>query len=353
MKRVLVTPLDWGLGHATRCIPVIQQLLGRNHEVMLGGDGGSFELLRKEFPQLHAISLPGYRPEYPANASMAWKMATQLLKFASVIRREHAMVRQVVRDFGIDAIVSDNRYGCWSRDATSILITHQSNVLMPRRFGWLAPAVRYLVHERIRKFDSCWLPDFPDKRLSGILTDFGSADGRPDMRFIGPISRFRRTENAAVRYDILAIISGPEPQRTIFENLLVGQLQKSNLRYFVVRGVPGSAAARFSDKMCDYMVTEELQQMIAAARIVVCRSGYSSVMDLATLGKKAIFVPTPGQTEQEYLASELKRSGIAYSISQKDFDLRLALQESEKYSGFTGFDDSNRLLEQTIAEMFG
>jgi len=351
MKKILIAPLDWGLGHATRCIPVISELLNAGCEVVIAGNGSSLALLRMEFPELPSVTLPGYQPVYPAAGSMIWKMALQIPKFAEAIKMEHRAVQKIVAEMSIDVIISDNRYGCWSESVLSVLITHQSNVLMPRRFGWLAPFVRRIVGGHMKRFGYWWVPDLPDHRLSGLLTSFDPAMDASNTFFIGAISRFERKPEGAQRFDVAAILSGPEPQRTMLENLVVLQLQRSGLRYFVVRGLPHMGEMNRSETMSDFMTSHELQELIQSSRIIISRSGYSSVMDMAVLGKKSIFIPTPGQTEQEYLARDLKKKGIAYAVSQKEFDLQIALKESDRYSGFQDFPSGNAMLKAVIKKL--
>mgnify|MGYP000064716782 CR=1 FL=1 len=350
MKKVLVTPLDWGLGHATRCIPVVRMLLDRNIQVMLAGDGDSLLLLKDEFPTLPAFSLPGYRPVYPSGGSMARKMIFQLPKFFQAARREHTEIERIVRDNGIDVVISDNRYGCWSSTAYSVLITHQSNVLMPRKFGWLSSLVRKAISGRINSFDICWIPDLPDHRLSGILTSFGESTISVPVVHIGPVSRLKRITNTKIQYDVAVILSGPEPQRTIFESVLMPQLEKSGLRYFVARGLP--AAGITKDGHCaNFLNSAAMETLLASSDIVIARSGYSTIMDLARMGKKAVLVPTPGQTEQEYLARELTNKMIAFSQDQGNFDLQTAIIDSKKYSGFRDFPATNELLNLAVSQL--
>jgi uncharacterized protein (TIGR00661 family) len=350
MKRVLVTPLDWGLGHATRCIPVIRELISSGCEVVIGGNGPSLSLLELEFPQLHFFRLPGYDPVYPRTGTMVWKMMRQLPKFAGAVRAEHQLVGQMIKELRIDAIVSDNRYGCWSEIIPSILITHQSNVLMPQRFGWLAPLVRQSLNRKMKKFTTWWIPDSPERKFSGLLTSSGHIDKSVDKCFIGAISRFKRVESREKRFDVSVVISGPEPQRTILEQTVVPQLQGSKLRYFVVRGLPDSKTPP-TDNIADFLSSVQLQELIGASHLVIARSGYSTVMDMAALGAKAIFIPTPGQTEQEYLAGELKKNGVAYSVSQKEFDLPRALRESAQYTGFGKFAPEPELLKEAMKKL--
>ncbi len=239
MKRVLVAPLDWGLGHATRCIPIIRLLLGKGCHVLLAGSGSSLALLKAEFPQLPAFTLPGYDPHYPKKRSMVLAMARQLPHFIRTICAEHHVLETLVRDHGIDLVISDNRYGCWSAVVPGIFITHQSNILMPQRFGWLAPLVRWANLRAMRRFTRCWIPDVPGSNsLAGSLISFGGSDHGIAVEYIGAVSRFVPTGKAVEKkYDVVAVCSGPEPQRSVLEAVLLRELRASEVRFVVVRGV--------------------------------------------------------------------------------------------------------------------
>lgn len=350
MRKVLVAPLDWGLGHATRCIPIINDLLSRNNEIMLAGSGASLQLLKKEFPSIVAHVLPAYNPEYPADGgSMVWKMARQLPKFINVIRKEHDVLEQLVKELGIDLVISDNRYGCWSSEVPSIFITHQCNIRMPMRFGWLRSFIRTMSSRAINQFTECWIPDTPNHSLSGDLSATSGLHVKIPCRYIGPLSRFKKGDGVEPMYHVLAIFSGPEPQRTILENLVLPQLRSSRLKYFVVRGLPQSEK-RIEGNVVDHLPAELLQRVIEQSALVISRCGYSTVMDLAALHKHAVFIPTPGQTEQEYLAIRLKEKKIAFSLPQHLFNLDDALQASKTYTGFTHHESQN-LLSATL-DMF-
>lgn len=352
-KRILVAVLDWGFGHATRCIPIIRILLEQNCDVHLAGSGDSGALLRSEFPELPFHELPPYNPRYPAKGSMVWRMALQLPRFISVIRNEHDRVETIVRDCAIDMVISDNRYGCWSRQAYSVFITHQSNILMPRRFGWLAAFVRWWNGRLARRFHSCWIPDYPgESNLSGALTNFGQTDFHPNQYYVGTLSRFRHKGNGSKSFDIdvLAICSGPEPQRSLFDGILRKQLVNSTYRFILVRGVKDGQPDETTERgrIISFATTDKLEHLFAQSAIVIARSGYSTVMDLQALGKKAIFIPTPGQTEQEHIAANLKEKGVAFSMAQSEFDLGVALHESRHFSGFAPMPADDHFLYDVI-----
>lgn len=345
-RRVLVAPLDWGLGHATRCIPIIRALLAGGCDVLIAGSGGSLHLLQAEFPQLAAFAITGYRPYYPARGSMVLAMAVQLPRFMRAIWREHREVEALVQQHQVDLVIADNRYGCWTKAVPCIFITHQSNILMPAGFGWLAAPVQKLNAHFMRKFSVCWVPDDPgDGSLSGELLGFGrTLDHRLPFEFIGLLSRFAGGDAEPV-YDVVAVCSGPEPQRAILETMLTQQLAHSGLSYLVVRGVPaakqGSVVGRLTGA--------DLEWVMKRARVIIARSGYSTLMDLAVLGKRAILIPTPGQTEQEYLARRLEGQGLFFSVAQHKFELAAGLAAAERYTGFAPRAENHRLLDRALA----
>lgn len=347
MARVLVTVLDWGLGHATRSIPVIRLLLQQNHNVYIAGSGESLKLLRLEFPDLPVRELPGYRPKYPRGKAMVWKMLVQLPKFINTIREEHEVIEQIVSELNIDVVISDNRYGCWSSRATSVLITHQSNILMPRRFGWLSPWVRKLNVSHMELFDFLWVPDFPtEDPLAGELISFGEFKVNCTVHFIGHLSRFKRNNGVEKKYDVVAICSGPEPQRTILERMFRTSLKDSGLSYILIQGIFNGYSIEDIDESSNvvpFLPATRLQKVFEEAKLVLSRSGFSTIMDLDALGCKAVFVPTPGQTEQEYLAKRLMDQGIAFSMEQTEFNLDVALEKALSYKGFSGRSESDLL----------
>jgi uncharacterized protein (TIGR00661 family) len=351
-KRVLVAPLDWGLGHATRCIPIINCLLEYHCEVMVASSGAALTLLKMEFPALSFFELPAYDPIYSSKNSMIMRTIRQLPKFYKVINNEHRALQRIVRHQKIDILISDNRYGCWSNDVKkSIFITHQLNILMPSGFQWLAPIVNYFNQKSIKKFDCCWVPDH-----EGVRALTGKLSRHPNLtpRYIGVLSRFGKClPEQDFRYKLLVILSGPEPQRTILEGILVKQIGDSKLPALLVRGVPGDERVKINDQfeIINFLNSRQLNEAICLSEIIIARSGYSTIMDLATLEKKAILIPTPGQTEQEYLAITLQEKGIALSAPQLNFNLIDALTLVKTFTGFSKSTGSEPLLKKTIGEL--
>lgn len=346
-KRILIAPLDWGLGHATRCIPVIQRLLARNCVVFIASSGRALHLLQKEFPQVKCFEIEAYNPIYPESSLMVFKMALQLPKFLKTINHEHKQIEKIVERNKIDLVISDNRYGCFSTQVKSIIITHQLNIQMPPLFKWMEGRVNRFNEKKIKQFNECWVPA-PEKSFISLLTENSSS---LNVKYVGYLSRFEKKMLPA-KYDVCLICSGPEPQRSMLERIVRTQLKRSNLSSIIVRGKTEAMNKVYKQKqhynIMNYMISDELNQVIEQSDLIISRSGYSTVMDLAKLNKKAVFVPTPGQTEQEYLATELMKNRIAFSTEQDTFDLEEAIAESKKYTGFANFEYEPALLNKAI-----
>jgi UDP-N-acetylglucosamine transferase subunit ALG13 len=278
-------------------------------------------------------------------------MIKQFPKFVRAIRKEHVEVEKLVRRYNIDLVISDNRYGCWSEKVTSVFMTHQLNILVPGFVKWMRPIVRLVSDRLIRKFSVCWIPDSPDidSSLAGDL--IGDRKNLPvSVRYVGPLSRFKREETNEIKYDAVCILSGPEPQRSMLEEAITSQLKNLPLRSFLVRGIPTESSS--SKYHADFLNSKALQTVISQSSVVIARSGYSTILDLAALGKKAIFIPTPGQTEQEYLADRLEKKRVACKIRQNNMNIEEALHQSNKYNGFAmTSNDTHSLLTKALNDI--
>jgi uncharacterized protein (TIGR00661 family) len=348
-KRVLVAPLDWGLGHATRCIPVIKSLQQRGCEVFIASSGSALALLKKEFPDLKFFSLPSYRIKYPKSGSFVFSMVKQIPKIKKTIAKENERVQKIIIENDIELIISDNRYGCWSENIPSVIICHQLSIQLP--FGWslLKPVVDLYHQHMIKRFKQCWIPDDRSLNLTGEL----SVNRNLTVKQIGILSRFKKA-NAECKYDVAVVLSGPEPQRSILEGVIFAQVRTQNLRAIIVRGVvegEGNWRQEGNVTTVNFLQSAKLEEIINQSNIVISRSGYSTIMDLARLGKKAILIPTPGQTEQEYLADRLLNNGICYTVSQANFNLADALTKCTGFSGFSNIESENELLSQALDDV--
>ncbi|MCF6349964.1 MAG: glycosyltransferase [Flavobacteriaceae bacterium] len=332
--KILVAPLNWGIGHATRCIPIINELLKQGFTPILASDGDALLLLQKEFPNLKSYELPAYQIQYSKNAVfLKLKLFFQIPKVLRQLKKEEQIISQIIEKETINGIISDNRFGVYSTKIKTVYITHQIQVLS----GFTTFFTTKIHQKIINKFDACWVPDIKNANLSGNLSNTKKL--KTQIKFLGILSRFKKKNIKKVlpKYDILALLSGPEPQRTILEKLLINEFKTSTKKILFVRGVISEKEQITNTKHVtykNYLLQAELEKAIKESKLVIARSGYSTIMDLAVLQKKAFFIPTPRQNEQEYLAKHLKHLKIAPFSSQKDFTV-LKLKGLKNYTGFT------------------
>ena len=325
-KNVLICPLNWGLGHASRCVPIIRSLLEQGHNTIIAADKGPLAFLQKEFPDLEFIKLPGFEPTYSRHNSQIFKLLTSIPNALINFKKEHKEIEKIVDDHKIDIIISDNRFGCWSKKAHSIYITHQINIQVPKFFKWTSPIVNQLHKSYIKKYDELWIPDVEKGHsLSGVLSH--PTNVKIKTKYIGFLSRFSsEIKDNEKSIDFLVILSGPEPQRTIFEDIILKQANETNEKIVILRAKPNEE--NLPDDIpnnvtiFNHVDDEKFVELVSKSKKIICRGGYSSLMDLINLNRNAYLVPTPGQTEQEYLAEYLTKEGLFNYCKQKDFKLK-------------------------------
>ncbi|CAN5789526.1 glycosyltransferase [soil metagenome] len=331
--RVLVVPLDWGLGHATRCIPIINALISDNIEVILAGEGDTVKILAKAYPKLVILPLRGYRVHYSRNRAFFFlKMLLQLPKIALAIKHEKRWLKKTIITHKINAVISDNRFGLQHKSIPAVFMTHQLQIETGKK--WLDTFAQKINYHFINKFNECWIPDLPGRQhLAGKLSHPAKLPGVPVI-YLGILSRFKKITTEK-KYNLLIMLSGPEPQRSIFENMILSQLKEYTGTAVLVRGLPGSEKKLEipNEKLTiqNHLHANALNELILQSENIVARSGYSTVMDLFTLKQKAILVPTPGQTEQEYLATYLMEKKIFFTCPQQNFSLQHALQSVNSF----------------------
>lgn len=354
---ILVAPLNWGLGHATRCIPVINALLAHGCNVIIASSERPYHLLRQEFPQLQHIYFPNYEIEYPENENMAVTLLRKGPEMFWETYKENQRLQDLIWEHNIKGVVADNRFGFYNRRIPTVFLAHQLNLRMTPGFAWLKPIANGLNLQYARKFSQIWIPDFQgEPNLTGGLSHF---DELPrTAKYVGPLSRFAGAEvkqtGAFKGYDMLITMSGPEPQRTLLEDRLTQQALQLPFKTLMVVGKTENGNNRVEVAPNVHKVAHlpagQMMEAMQSVKYIVCRSGYSSIMDLAALGLKAAFIPTPGQPEQEYLAETYKEKGVAPFATQSSVDLKNLLAEYDNYRGFSGFKTDEHLLDNAIDE---
>lgn len=332
--RILVAPLDWGLGHATRCIPVIYELVTKGTNVWLAGEGKQEAILKQEFPGLPFLTLPGYQVRYGRSALELLKnIIFQTPRIIKMINQENEWLKKAVDDHGFDAVISDNRFGLYHHKIPSVFITHQLLIKTPFK-KWADHILQKRNYSYINRFTECWIPDNEKNSLAG---DLSHPELLPAIRahYIGLLSRLKKNNIPEKRDHLFISLSGPEPQRTLLENKIIKEIAGYKGAATIVRGLPGNATIIPSTndiKIYNHLPTGQYNKEMEQAEYVISRSGYSTVMDIATLNKRSVLIPTPGQTEQEYLASYLSEKQFAFSVLQKEFSLNEALNKAKEFT---------------------
>lgn len=329
--KILISPLDWGLGHATRIIPIVHYLQQLQCQIWIAASGQTEKVLKETFPDIPFLHLDGYKVNYQGQSgSFSLKMAGQIPKILRAVFFENKWLKKNQEKYHWDVVISDNRYGLFHKELRSVIITHQVNIKTGKGM-WVDKLIGRLNHFFLAKFDECWIPDAGGTiSLAGELSH-GDLPG--NAVYIGPLSRFSNYTDKTPGL-LLAILSGPEPQRSILEKILEKQLAAYPGKVCIVRGKPGEneqPADTAQIKWYNHLPAKDLQVLISSAELVICRSGYTTIMDLVKLHKKALLIPTPGQPEQEYLAAYLADQQFFMSASQDELDLQRELQKATTF----------------------
>ncbi len=350
-KNILVCPLDWGLGHATRMVPVIKELEKQGAKVVLAADNRPLDFLMRYFPTNKVVKLEGFNPVYPEKGSMAWTMIKSVPGMIRSSRLARTTLNRLIKELSIDAIISDNRYELFGTGIPTIFITHQLNIQTKGIQILAKPIINMIINGFLRKFDEIWVPDDSNHTFSGLLSETNKY--RDKIHFVGVLSRFQQGKlESNEGFEILAIMSGPEPQRSLFERLVVKQLAAINKPSAILQGKPGTGSIEEIGgvTLIPHANDDDFANLVNSAKIIISRPGYSTIMDLAQFGKSGIFVPTPGQTEQEYLAKKLNSENRAVVAFQNKLDIAQSIELIKLQKGISHEPDSS-VLTQRISHL--
>jgi uncharacterized protein (TIGR00661 family) len=330
---------------------VIEELLANDCEVWIAAEGAQEIILQSEFPYLPFLQLEGYRIQY----SKRWfllNILAQIPRIIYAIKKEHTWLKKIIRLHHFDAVISDNRFGLFSKKIPTVFITHQLRIKSPMG-NWSEKILQRWNYKFINRFSECWIPDFEmENNLSGKLSHPVAKPAIP-VKYIGLLSRFKRKQHETIKDHLLFILSGLEPQRTILENKIIDEVSHYPGTATIVRGLPSALSVIPSTgmiKFYNHLTAEELNTEMQKADWVISRSGYSTIMDIVKLEKKGILIPTPGQTEQEYLALYLMEKQIAFTVSQKKFSLSDSLEKAKKNNYSIPFIGNSDELETAVKD---
>ena len=355
---ILICPLEWGLGHAARMIPLARKLQEMNNNVIIASGEEHLSLFRIELPGLSYIRFPGFNPGYsrffPQYISLFFKIP--FLLYHIIV--EHHRLKKIIAKYNVDIIISDNRFGLWNLKVISVYVTHMPLIPFPKHFKFLEPIGVLLHREIIKKYSLCFIPDLPgNMNLTGRLSHGIKLPG--NVRYVGILSRFINTdlapdENMVKFHHNTVILSGPEPQREILKQKLIMHLKEKDPITIMFEGKPGKRTEIATDgniTFYSHLSASQMKDIISGSDSIITRSGYSTIMELVSLNCTALIIPTPGQTEQEYLAGYLSEKGWFYSVSQNEITAEILLRKRKTlYLGEIN-RQSNILLTEVLNEL--
>ena len=307
-KTVIVAPLDWGMGHATRCIPIIRQLLDQHCKVIFAGIDIQLNLIKKDFPELICEKIPGYEVRLDSQASTYRQILAQFRGMKKMARQEHIIANSLVEKYNADVVISDNRFGFYTDETYNIFITHQLRPQIPL----FKKRVRNLIRSFISLFDCCWIPDNEIDPICGELT---KATIPVPVFHIGFLSRFKKLE-VEQDIDVLVIVSGPEPERSRFQKEMHQFFKEKDWSFKIV--TPNVVVNG------DFVVnpsTQELEELLNRSSMIISRGGYTTIMELLSLKKVSILIPTKGQYEQEYLSEIVQKPNMRFLSEAQVFSM--------------------------------
>ncbi|NEN22955.1 hypothetical protein G3O08_05510 [Cryomorpha ignava] len=337
-KRVLIAVLNWGLGHASRSVPIIDAVVRYGADVVIASNGATKTFLEQRFQHINVLEIPDKEINY-GKSGAAVGLLKRSFQQQKINNEQYAWLTRNAEDLGITHIISDNLYGVNNPVIPSAIITHQIGIVSP---FFKSQFDKHLA-VWLKKFDEVWIPDEPGElSLAGKMLDNKFFDGK--TFYLGHISRFRKLPGIEKDIDHLVILSGPEPQRTFLERKIAKKLEKLPGRHIIVRGRIDSDVVPPSTKIeyHSFLHEKQLELFIARAKMVICRSGYTSILDMVRMDANACFIPTPQQPEQKYLAKRMKEKGWFHAVTQKDFGMN-DLKKADEKSNFQSPDFHERM----------
>ena len=337
--RILVCPLGWGLGHVSRDIPIINLLLKNGNEVIVAADKSQLLIISQRFEGIHTIHFPSFKVQFSKKQNQVMPLIWIAIRLPYHIVKEHIILKRLIKQHKIDLVISDNRYGLWNRSVKTILITHQLKVIFPYPFTVLEPIGSRFIRAFINRYNCCWVPDFEESQgIAGELSHPNKLTS--NSRYIGILSRFIETQKFSMpeRWELVAVVSGPSPQRELFIKEIENLARIHNLKTLIIKGNPREGSGIIEQNGIWYtghLNDEVFAHVLRTSKFLICRAGYSSIMDLIALGVSGLIVPTPGQTEQEYLSEHLSKKGLFATCKQSGLravDISLATMRGIEYN---------------------
>jgi len=342
---------SWGLGHATRSLPVIRKLISEDYHVTVISNGRSLEVLKKELgPDLQYVDIPDYPMLLSENTRQF--LAKSMVYWPVFIKRIEdglAQLQKILQKKHYDCIISDARYDMYSKKIPSFFISHQMRIMNPLQIQMFERAMERFNQFFFKRFIDVIVPDYKEDNLSGDLSHHLRRIDEDSIHYVGVLSDFSKRP-LKKDIDYLISISGPEPQRSMLEEKLASQAHELEGNVVMTLGKAENYSIVKKKHLTTYsFVTKELrEELLNRAKLVVSRSGYSTIMDVAVVGTKALFIPTPGQIEQEYLSQYHNSLGTFYSVSQDVIHLKTDVLKAAERTGITRECDVKKTVENIL-----
>lgn len=357
-QNILICPLEWGLGHFARMMPLVAKLREMNNNIFIGAGEKHLSLFRNEMQGLNYINFPGFRPSYSKYLPQYISLFLKIPILIYHLINEHARLKKIILDYSIDIVISDNRFGLWNSKVKTVYITHMPLIPFPRALSFLEFTGILLHRAIIKKYTFCFIPDLPgDINLSGRLSH--GVKLLKNTRYIGILSRFSEIKPTLIESPIkfrhnTVILSGPEPQRGILKQKLIDILKNKEPQSVFLEGRPERAEEPMllnNIIFYNHLSSSGMAGLITGSETIITRSGYSTIMDLISLNCSALLIPTPGQTEQEYLAWYLEGKGWFNTILQKDLNAGVSFSPMMSLNTDEILVQSKALLEKALKEL--
>ncbi len=357
-KNILICPLEWGLGHAARMIPVARKLRDSGNNIFIGSGEYHLSLFKSEITGLNYITFPGFRPFYSRIFPQYIVLLLQTPYLIYHIILEHYRLKNIIRRYSIDIVISDNRFGLWNSKTVTAYVTHMPLLPLPKPLRFLE-FIGVLLHRAvIKRYSLCLIPDLPgEMNISGKLSH--GIKLPENVRYTGILSRFLSDRPSSVSNPApfphnTIILSGPEPQREILKQMLVSFLRVKIPVTIIFEGKPyDSGRSNLIGNIIFYshLPASEMKEVICSSERIISRSGYTTIMDLIALRSSALLIPTPGQTEQEYLAAYLSEKGWFTTVPQNETEKGLLLSPLNAGWSEEIIKESIMLLEKALEEL--
>jgi uncharacterized protein (TIGR00661 family) len=349
--RVIYGICSWGLGHATRSLPVIRELLEENNDLTVISHGRSLELLKKEL----GSNIDYYDiPDYPMllSAEPRQFMAKSIIYWPLFIRSIQSgisNVKKIIDKKKFDVIISDARYDMLNKTVRTFFISHQIRIMNPLRIKILETGSELFNDFFFKRFNGIIVPDYKEDNLSGDLSHNLKKINEKKIHYVGVLSDFKK-KKIKKDIDYLISITGPEPQRTILEKKLLLQANDlvGNIAITLGKTEEKEYSTQENIEIFSFLTKEERENLLNRSKLVISRSGYSTILDLAVIGAKALMTPTPGQIEQEYLSRYHNSKGTFYSVNQDKINLAEDIKKVKKTTGVTRKCDVDKSVENIM-----